>query len=443
MAVRPGEENVATLFGDIHYFYGPPTANPPHHRFDKGSYVYLFENANDRRARIEIANQPGTDDQDAFDGFLDRTIVRYSYKQQCLVSITVDGVPGSPIDPSQWHLPTYDPRNENKYHYKLHSLDIYFWTQTDALQFVNGIRRVLPTSQVEVADEPAPPSHPYGQSQDVNPLVQKLEKAAISDTGYSIAKPQPQNVPSFAPPPTSGSGGGDAADSPHSFVPIAYNPAQPPAPEQIRHREKTPPPPEDDGHDPLAAAVARDHVPPYTPGYGATTFSAPPGGPGLPGPPTQAHPGLASPLVSPGIVSPGFPPTQYAHLQRSATMPVSGMGSPALASPYGTNFPGSPGFAAPPPPSTQHNPQIQSPGLPAPPPGGYSQYNYTTSPPQAGGPQDYSIHQQLYRPTEHEHATKYGVYKPKTERESRLGHNAERLEKGVTGMLKKFEKKFG
>lgn len=55
-------------FGDIHYFYGPPTNKPPHHRFDKGSYVYLFENANDRRARIEIANHPGTDDQDAFDG---------------------------------------------------------------------------------------------------------------------------------------------------------------------------------------------------------------------------------------------------------------------------------------------------------------------------------------------------------------------------------------
>lgn len=68
MAVRPGEENVATLYGDVHFFYGPPTENPPHHRFDKGSYVYLFENANERRARIEIANKVGTEDQDAFDG---------------------------------------------------------------------------------------------------------------------------------------------------------------------------------------------------------------------------------------------------------------------------------------------------------------------------------------------------------------------------------------
>lgn len=30
--------------------------------------MYLFENANERRARIEIANQPGTEEQDAFDG---------------------------------------------------------------------------------------------------------------------------------------------------------------------------------------------------------------------------------------------------------------------------------------------------------------------------------------------------------------------------------------
>lgn len=68
-------------FGDVHYFYGPSTANPPHHRFDKGSYVYLFENANERRARVEVANQPGSDDQDAFDGceralFLVRTSSR-------------------------------------------------------------------------------------------------------------------------------------------------------------------------------------------------------------------------------------------------------------------------------------------------------------------------------------------------------------------------------
>lgn len=202
--------------------------------------------------------------------------------------------------------------------------------------------------------------------------------------------------------------------------------------------------------------MARDHIPPYTPGYGVTNFSAPPGGPGLPGPP-QVHPGLASPgLVSPGLVSPGlptpgiaspgFPPTQFGHLQRSSTVPVSGLASPGLVSPYGANFPGSPGFAPPPPPqSTQHHPTpppVQSPGLPPPPPGGYSHYSYGNAQ-QAPGSVDYSIHQQLYRPTEQEHASKYEKYKPKVEGQSRLGQNAERLEKGVTGMFKKFEKRFG
>lgn len=59
---------IGSRFADLHYYYGPPTANPPHHRFDKGSYVYLFEDASYRRARIEVANNAGTEDQDAFDG---------------------------------------------------------------------------------------------------------------------------------------------------------------------------------------------------------------------------------------------------------------------------------------------------------------------------------------------------------------------------------------
>ena len=55
-------------FADVHYYYGSPTAKPPHHRFDKGSYVYLFENAAQRRARLEVANNAGTPEQDAFNG---------------------------------------------------------------------------------------------------------------------------------------------------------------------------------------------------------------------------------------------------------------------------------------------------------------------------------------------------------------------------------------
>lgn len=72
----------ALSFGDIHYFYGPPTENPPHHRFDKGSYVYLFENANERRARVEVANRPGTEEQDAFDGCENSSLLQSSCKAE-------------------------------------------------------------------------------------------------------------------------------------------------------------------------------------------------------------------------------------------------------------------------------------------------------------------------------------------------------------------------
>lgn len=418
MAVRPGEENVATLFADIHYFYGPPEVKPRHHRFDKGSYVYLFENANERRCRIEVANNPGTDDQDAFDGFLDQTHLRYSYKQHCKVSLTV----ADNVDQGEWHLPTYDPRNENKYHYKLHSLDIYFWTQQDALQFVNGVRRVIQPSQVEVLDEPGPPPQPAPMSS----VVQNLENMAVSDPQYGAAKAPSQPIShGFAPPPKAPPPSTEAA--PATFVPMAYNPAAPAAPEAIQHREKTPPP-DEDPLNPLAVAVAYDyHKQPFTPG--------------MP-PPSQF------PLKSPGLPPPQFGAIpQHPSLHRAATMPVqSGLGSP-----YGSTFPGPP--ASQPPlqqaiiqPPGHPTPPAANPALPPPPPGGFSQYSYAhQQPPQAQpGAQDYSIHQQVYRPTQQEMGdSELHPYSQNKEPRGKLEENAGRLERGVSGMLKKFEKKFG
>ncbi|CAM1510127.1 Fc.00g004620.m01.CDS01 [Cosmosporella sp. VM-42] len=424
MAARPGEENVATLFGDIHYYYGPPDAKPPHHRFDKGSYVYLFENANERRCRIEVANNAGTDDQDAFDGFLDQTRVRYSYKQHCMVSLTV----ADNVDQSEWHLPTYDPRNENKYHYKLHSLDIYFWTQQDALQFINGVRRVIPPSHVEVLDEPPPPPQPA----PLSAVVQKLENIAISNPQYG--SPNPPGNQGFAPPPIAPAPS-NQSPAPASFAPIPYNPAAPAAPETIQHREKTPPP-DEDPLNPLAVAVAYDYQKqPFTPGF----------------PPQSQFPlgGLNSPGLPPqGLKSPGLPPPQFGGppqhpgLNRAMTMPAQ----PALGSPYGATFPGSPGFAPPPPQQLQSQSAIPvaNPHLPPPPQGGYPQHPYNAAP-QPGG-QDYGVHQQLYRPTQAEHGNPEMPnkgYQPKTEARGKLEENAGRLERGMTGMFKKFEKKFG
>ncbi|KAH7353928.1 hypothetical protein B0T11DRAFT_320786 [Plectosphaerella cucumerina] len=428
MAARPGEDNVATLFGDIHYFYGPPTQNPPHHRFDKGSYVYLFENATERRARIEIANQPGTEDQDAFDGFLDQTHVRYSYNQECVVSITV----GQTNDPSVWHLPTFDPRNENKYHYPLHSLDIYFWTKKDAIQFVYGVQRLLPPTQVDIRDEPAPPAH----RADPSAVVQQLEHLAVSDPSYHAPQAAPVQQQHHQPPLSAVS---TEQAAPTSFVPIPYNPAAPAAPEQVRHREKTPPP-DDGGIDPLAQAVAYDAQAPFSPGFvpppGFQTGQPPLLSPGLPGPPSALGP-------HPGI-------------QRSATMPVQSQGS----------APGFPGFQPPPPPpppqqQLQQQQQQQQPAqattppssqaspaaAPAPPasapPGGFSQYTYAQQqqPQPATTASVYSVHSSFYTPTEEE-ANKYKDYN-KGKEPKKLEENFGRLEKGVSGMLKRFEKKFG
>ncbi|KAI5457942.1 hypothetical protein BGZ63DRAFT_363165 [Mariannaea sp. PMI_226] len=411
MAARPGEENVATLFGDIHYYYGPPDVKPRHHRFDEGSYVYLFENANERRCRIEVANRPGTDDQDAFEGFLDQTHLRYSYKNTCKVSLTV----ANNVDQSEWHLPTYDPRNENIYHYKLYSLDIYFWTQQDALKFVNGVRMVIQPSQVEILDEPGPPPQPAPMSS----VVQQLEHVAISDPQYGAVNPAPK-----APAPASGSPQHGHTATQATFAPMAYNPAAPAAPETVQYREKTPPP-DEDPLNPLAVAVAHD--------YNKQPFT-----PGMP-PPSQFPPGG---LTSPGLPAPQFGAPQPG-LQRTQTMPTyTNHGNT-----YGVPFPGPPASQPAPQqsivqPPGQPTPPGANPGVPPPPPG----YSYTPQPAQANNPGvvDYSIHQQVYRPSAAEGGSfDKSNYQPKAEVRGRLEENAGRLERGVTGMLKKFEKKFG
>jgi len=79
------------------------------------------------------------------------------------------------------------------------------------------------------------------------------------------------------------------------------------------------------------------------------------------------------------------------------------------------------------------------------PPGGYSTYAYghrqsgsgTGAPPLMN---DYSIHQQVYRPTEGEAAIKN---RPAKEPRGKLEERAGKLEKGVGGFLKKLEKKYG
>jgi hypothetical protein len=333
------------------------------------------------------------------------------------------------VDNNEWHLPTYDLRNENKYHYKLHSLDIYFWTQNDALQFVNGVRRVLPSAQVEILDEPGRPA-----STNMSPVVQNLEKVAISDshsgtaTSLRSVSPEAQSVAGSAsslnvmvnPPPP-------PPPPPTSFAPMTYNPAAPAAPETIMHREKTPPP-DEDPLNPLAVAVAHDYQKqPFTPGY----------------PPQSQFPlGVTSPGLPPNTIGNhnstshfAGAPTQLG-IQRAASMPSNA----ALAS---SHFPSSPNFVPPPPPPPQPTTQSSANSAIAP-VGGFANYTYSRQNNTLQGGQNYSLHQQLYRPTENEFGTNIShQYQPKTEPRGRLEENAGRLERGVSGMFKKFEKKFG
>ena len=55
-------------FADIHYYFSAPTPRPPAHRFDKGSYFYFYGNKNGSGGRLEIANNVGKPEQDAFTG---------------------------------------------------------------------------------------------------------------------------------------------------------------------------------------------------------------------------------------------------------------------------------------------------------------------------------------------------------------------------------------
>ncbi|PFH54973.1 hypothetical protein XA68_11282 [Ophiocordyceps unilateralis] len=389
MAARPGEENVAVLFGDVHYFYLPRDVKPQHHRFDRSSYVYLFEDVSNSRCRVEIANYPGTENQDAFTGYLDDTLVRYSYKHHCMVSLTV----ADSVGPSEWHLPTFDLRNEKLYHYKLHSLDIYFWTQKDALRFVSGLRRVLPSSHMEVLDEPPLPSQP-AQPVTVSPIVQKLETAAISDIPFGLNE-YPAISQRSASRGLAASASGDvpavlpSLESPGCYRPMIYNPAAPAAPETIRHRDKTPPP-DDDTFNPLSVAVTHDLQ--GTSSTQGSLLSSQPGG-----------------------------------------RRVAGDDIPALVESIHQTAPVATTVSAPHQPMSQLTPP--RPGC-AP----LSGANPSSQQSQSWQPShDYSIHRQVYQSTD---SGMHQLYHPKEPR-GKLEEHAGRLERGVSGILKRFEKKFG
>lgn len=98
-----------------------------------------------------------------------------------------------------------------------------------------------------------------------------------------------------------------------------------------------------------------------------------------------------------------------------------------------------PGLGSPFTPTTSNLFATQASSQPTPPmTGGYPSYSHAPQTPS--WQQDYSIHQQFYRPTEAESGLTPQQFQPKQEPRGKLEENARRLERGVTGMLKKFEK---
>ena len=392
---------------------------------------------------------------------MDRVHVHYSYRHPCLLTISVDGLSGQsnssgPVNTEEWHLPSFDPRNETKYLYKLHTLDVYFWTKEDAQKFLGVVRRLLPVQQITIVDEP---SH----TDEVSSVVQNLENVAITDSSYqqgsirhsrdtsissSIHGSQASAIQAVRDTNRSSTSSGSVAAPPQAgqvapgFAPLAYNPAAPAAPEAIQYREKTPPPEDGGAANPLAAAANADQGQtfgvPY-PGMGG--FSGPP--PSALSPPLQSpqqpffsgHPVqppqvLSSPLPQqPQVQSPVAQHFQnhFAPPPTTATVPPPAYTASATPSSSNSNYPSAPVAG-------MYNPSVS-------PPGGFAAYDYNpglsnTRPMMT----DYSIHSQVYRPTEGEYKVKSKPAKPPA---GKLEARAGQVEKGVNGLLKKLEKKIG
>ncbi|CRG90044.1 hypothetical protein PISL3812_07085 [Talaromyces islandicus] len=461
MPPLPGEDTLLTVFADLHYYFTTPSPKPLYHRFDKGSYLYVYHDAARGSARVEVANNPGTSDQDAFNGTLDHVQIVHSTRFPTLCTLTVGAqVENSPVSAhssplgaqDQWLLPFTDPRDNSSRQFRLHTLDIYFWTTDDADQFLDAVQRLLPAQQVET-DRPLPAQ---AQTQ-VSSVVEKLENVAIADPSYQNGHTRDsQSQPSPAAQETT-------AQDTQNYAPLAYNPAAPAAPEPIKHREKTPPPIDGAEGTGLSTAAAVDqglyhpqaqipggfsqHQAPAVPGLSQYGYSSPPPSAGLPPAPSlPGSPGFgAPPLSSPAPVqSVGMtfaPPPQNpnAHLfaqghdtqQTHVPQHYAHSSHSSLQGIYLQN--------------QGHGVEDERVAI-----GGYSNYSYGQPTQQHPGAMnsEYDIHSQVYRPTESEakssaqkHAKK-AMANPNS-RPHKLEERAGKVENKVNGFLKRLEKSIG
>ncbi|OAX80182.1 hypothetical protein ACJ72_05488 [Emergomyces africanus] len=416
MPPLPSEQCLLTVFVDVHYYFSTPTPRPLHHRFDKGSYLYIYHDAAQNKARIEIANHPGMAEQDAFCGSLATVHLRNSDKFPTLCTLTVDshrqnasGPPTpSSIDQNEWLLANVDPRDESRTFLRLHTLDLYFWTLNDTTLFLQNARKILPPTQLNVMPVS---QQPQAHEAAMSTVVQKLENVAITDPAYhngqtrnSRAEPSATQQPpqlalkSFAPPPTQTTSSEpvsplEAPNAPPisskpeeaqvNYTPLAYDPSAPAPPEPIKPREKTPPPPDGATGTGLAAAAVSDH---------GQAFAPPPMSPGFPPPPPSQGPGYggqyASPPPTAGLVhTPSISSHSSGHNHNQPSSMSFAPPPTAVQAPPAT--PGAVPYSAPPqdpnahlfrqqsfgpPPTSPHNPAHQHYQ------GGYADYHQGQAP---------------------------------------------------------------
>ncbi|KAJ9606451.1 hypothetical protein H2200_009412 [Cladophialophora chaetospira] len=525
----PGEETLATTYADIHSYFTAPSPRPALHRFDKASYFYIYSNSTRQTTRIEAAINAGTPDQTAFNGFLDNVKVTHSHRFPTRLTLAVDGDPSqntspasarSARDPDEWRLASSDPRDPGTSKYRIHTLDLYLWNQDDSKLVVDIFKRLLQPHQLDLDEVQEEPHH----EDMVSPVVQNLENVAVSDPAYKGRSNDPASMSQYhrgqvppppshtaanqsslygqatSPPPLKAATSVGGQPSPHSvpasdYTPLAYNPAAPPAPEPIAHREDTPPPVDATDGTGLSAAAKHDH---YVPQQHPQTF----GGPSLsqaaaygihygsPPPPSFGPAATTSPVPSFGPQAAAAVPQSFgphavsAPLQTSPRTSVSTGFAPPPTSvssdsshhpsvaaqtyvPHGGQDPNSHIFGqqtvqtpgtqfyqtinGQPHKALQHvqpqYPDYLAAGQPPPPAaapvGGYSGYNYGQAQPAqpvAGG---YDVHNQVYRPTETEHQTHHHSKPSKSSGSQHKPSRSEKIEKGVGKWIKKVEKNFG
>ena len=138
--------------------------------------------------------------------------------------------------------------------FRIRSVDLYFWVKEDAIRVVELVK-TIPSSQVKDPEEQRTPISAHegvSRTSHTSPVVQQLEQMAITGPESKQGVPGHESAPSANSPRHSDvqAPAGivqSRTQSPQQSVNYAlepYNPAAPAAPEPIRPREKTPPPPD-------------------------------------------------------------------------------------------------------------------------------------------------------------------------------------------------------